>query len=480
MARTSWPAGPRRGRRTRAGTPGGGRVERQADVDARDVHGRGLEGVDLGERRGEIGRGERGDDVARAGVVRRVGHVAVAEARRLRQPRRPIAKHARAVSRAGAPSRTVPAACMTRAGRRSERSRSPSARRARTRRRRRSDSAACGRCRGRRVDVDRDRVRRPRPSVPATADRPVPGSVPSTWPAAPSLYVEVTSASASGLSIDVEDVGVLEEQRARADAVERVAEAPHLVAVDVGDRAERGARDVAGRVAGRERRARLQRLAAGSVPSGPAGRGEDVAAAVAAARAGALRRARARARRPRAAPRAASRPRAAAPSGGPRAAAGRPAWPRIACDRRGERHVAAVRADRVRDRADRPRRARGVGAEDRRAREARADARGVDRRAGGAEEDRGAPVRARRRRRRRRRRRTSDVGPADDGERGAVHPRVDVGERHDRAAGAGRGGRREQDDDRQEECAVHAGAGLYRRVARRSCREMPAGSAHGT
>ncbi len=44
-----------------------------------------------------------------------------------------------------------------------------------------------------------------------------------------------------------EDVGVLQEQRAPAEAVERVSEGVDLVAVAVGDRADRAERDVAGR-----------------------------------------------------------------------------------------------------------------------------------------------------------------------------------------------------------------------------------------
>ena len=59
---------------------------------------------------------------------------------------------------------------------------------------------------------------------------------------------------------DAEHVGVLEQQRPRADAVERVPEAPDLVAVRVGDGADRARGEVAGRVADAERRAGAQRL----------------------------------------------------------------------------------------------------------------------------------------------------------------------------------------------------------------------------
>ena len=55
------------------------------------------------------------------------------------------------------------------------------------------------------------------------------------------------------------DVGVLQQQRAQARVLERVAEAPHAVAVDVGDRPDRADGEVARGVADAHRRARPRR-----------------------------------------------------------------------------------------------------------------------------------------------------------------------------------------------------------------------------
>ena len=62
------------------------------------------------------------------------------------------------------------------------------------------------------------------------------------------------------LADDPVDVGVLEEQVARAGALERVAERPHAGAVGVGDRADRPQPQVAARVADGDGRAGAQRL----------------------------------------------------------------------------------------------------------------------------------------------------------------------------------------------------------------------------
>ena len=74
-----------------------------------------------------------------------------------------------------------------------------------------------------------------------------------------------------GFEITRVDVGVLQQQRAQARVLERVAEAPHAVAVDVGDGADRADREVARGVADAHRRARAAAAAAGNGPSGSAG-----------------------------------------------------------------------------------------------------------------------------------------------------------------------------------------------------------------
>ena len=82
------------------------------------------------------------------------------------------------------------------------------------------------------------------PTRPTTADSASFVSVPTSWPAAAYLYVPADSPIATGLLITLEHVGVLEQQGAPADAVERVAEAPHAVAVRVGHGPDRARRDV--------------------------------------------------------------------------------------------------------------------------------------------------------------------------------------------------------------------------------------------
>ena len=169
-----------------------------------------------------------------------------------------------------------------------------------------------------------------------------------------------------------EDVGVLQQQRAPADGLERVPERPHLVAVDVDDRADRARPHVAGRVADGDRRARPQRLRR-EAPSGPAGTASTGRPAFAAAVSSASRQRRAQPadgqRRPAARACASAAPSARrfglaaphAPSPRPRglpgASTGR-AEDRL--DRRRQRDLAAVLADRLarsrRSRAARPRR----------------------------------------------------------------------------------------------------------------------------
>ena len=173
------------------------------------------------------------------------------------------------------------------------------------------------------------------------------------------------------------DVGVLEQQRAQAAVLERVAEAPHAVAVDVGDGADRADREVARRVADAHRRAGARR-GAGKGVSGIAGAASTVPPRLR-ARLGELPR------EPAVEPgdrqRLGQRQHAPDPRAAGVAARDRLAARRVGrvgedlLDRRREHGLAAVLADRLGDRA-------GVApaAVDRRAGEARADAGAVDRR----------------------------------------------------------------------------------------------------
>ena len=185
-----------------------------------------------------------------------------------------------------------------------------------------------------------------------------------------------------GVRDDGVDVGVLQQQRAQARVLERVAEAPHAVAVDVGDRPDRADREVARGVADAHRRARPRR-GGGERVERQRGGDEHLAPP---------RLPCARARQPRGDPaaQAGDGQRLGQRQHAPDARLARDRLPsrcvgRVGedlLDRRRQHGLAAVLADRLGDRA----RVLPV-AVDRRAREARADAGAVDRGAGHADED---------------------------------------------------------------------------------------------
>ena len=251
------------------------------------------------------------------------------------------------------------------------------------------------------------------------------------------------------------DVGVLQQQRAQAGVLERVAEAPHAVAVDVGDRPDRADREVARGVADAHRRARPRR-GGGERVERQRGGDEHLAPA---------RVPRARARQPRGDPaaQAGDRQRLGQRQHAPDARLARDRLPsrcvgRVGedlLDRRRQHGLAAVLADRLGDRA-------GVlpVAVDRRAREAGADAGAVDRGAGHADEDPRAVVA----------RRVAredvddldveraDVGAADDRVARALHARPQLRERHDRVARQRRARRDAREDGRSEGGGEVAGA----------------------
>ena len=261
---------------------------------------------------------------------------------------------------------------------------------------------------------------------------------------------------ADGVVDDRVDVGVLQEQRPPAGAVERVAEQPHVRAVGVRDGADRAELDVARRVADRHggaRHERLRRKLRGArrrarrqqrPPGAACGAREHRRDRRAEPRQRQRRGERAAADQRRARGRASRRPRRLDRLGEDR------------LDRRRQPDAAAELADAGRDRADVARDAGRVGAVDRRAREARSDPRRVDRRARHANEDARVvgslavddvehlDVEAR------------DRGAVDDRQRGAAHARRDLAERHDRI-GCGCGRRRhEQCRESGEEQAAHA------------------------
>ncbi len=298
------------------------------------------------------------------------------------------------------------------------------------------------------------------PTRPTTADSASFVSVPTSWPAAAYLYVPADSPIATGLLITLEHVGVLEQQRAPADAVERVAEAPHAVAVRVGHGPDRARRDVPGGVADAERAARQQLLhreraerPGGRRQDQPPARGRRLLERVAEARVEPGHRDR---RRERA---------------GLREHPGRPRRRRTGrarrvdgvaedrLDRRREHDLAAVLADRLGDRADHARRPLGVGAVDRRAGEARPDARLVDRRPGRTDHDprsraRGAVVDHVHHLDRERR----DLRPAHDRVARALQPGPDVAERHHGIAGDRvRRGQEQGGDGGGDESSAHGG-----------------------
>ena len=172
---------------------------------------------------------------------------------------------------------------------------------------------------------------------------------------------ELVGADAVGLDgvvDDRRDVGVLQQQRALARAVEGVPEGPHLVAVHVGDRADRRERDVAAGDAHADGRAGLERQdPACGRPGSTAPRARRRAA-----RAAAVSRASSRDDRPPIAVGVASglAPREDARRGGlaPRASTS-PAAPRPAC-RRSARSASPARSCRRSRRSSRRSRRRSA------------------------------------------------------------------------------------------------------------------------
>ena len=183
---------------------------------------------------------------------------------------------------------------------------------------------------------------------------------------------------------DREDIGVLQQQRAPAGGLERMAEAVDDVAVAIGDRADRADADGAGGETDGERRAGHERLRRERAER-PCRSGDDRAAVRARRALAAAARARARGPTSSAAKRA-RWPRAAASARGARRSAASRQREHL-LDRRHEPDVLAVLADRRGDRAGVADRAVRVRAVDGRAGEALGDPGRGDRRARHAHED---------------------------------------------------------------------------------------------
>ena len=216
-----------------------------------------------------------------------------------------------------------------------------------------------------------------------------------------------------------------------------MAEAPHAVAVDVGHRAHRAQGEITGRVADAEGRTGAQRLDRERAERA-GGDGEQRASL---ARGGPLQRGADARREAGDGQRRGERPGGGAERARRRRARGVDGVAQDRLDRRREHHLAAVLADGLGDRADVPRRALRVRAVDGGAREARADARRVDRRTGDLDQDpRAAAGRSAVDDVEHLHGEGADVRAAHDGVARALHPRADLGQRHDRIARAGRRG----------------------------------------
>ena len=238
---------------------------------------------------------------------------------------------------------------------------------------------------------------------------------------------------------DVVDVGVLEQQRAPAGAVELVPERVHGRPVDVRDGPDRSHRHRSRRVAGAHRRARDQRLDGEVRDLAAAGRRGDHESA--GARGGPLDEAEHRRRQPADGQRREQR----RGLGGQSRQVGRRVHglAKHLLDRRHQHDVVAVLADPLGDRPRVLERPERIGAVDRRAREPLGDAARVDRGPRHLDEDPRPLARllhdvdhldVERRDRR----------PLDHGLAGALHPGLHLGQRHDRSTALGQRGVRGQ------------------------------------